>query len=67
MIAFSDRADRFIGSMNLKKLANKLNTNYDNDNLPERVITNYQDDGEWHNHAIAIKNVKKKWQVSCKG
>tara|TARA_Y200000002_G_C22544407_1_gene605467 strand:+ start:86 stop:649 length:564 start_codon:yes stop_codon:yes gene_type:complete len=60
IIAFSDRDDRFIGSMNLKKLAKQFKTYYDDSDLPEGVITSYQDDGEWHNHAVTIKDVRKK-------
>ncbi|MED5384421.1 MAG: hypothetical protein VX481_07715 [Cyanobacteriota bacterium] len=62
IIAFSDRSDRFIGSMNLKKLVKNFNKYDDDNDLPEGVITSYQDNGEWHNHAVTIKNIKKKNQ-----
>ena len=48
--------------MNLKKLAKNFNKYDDDNDLSEGVITSYQDNGEWHNHAVTIKNIKKKNQ-----
>ena len=55
IVAFSDRADRFIGSMNLKKLAKQFKTYYEDSDLPEGVITSYQDD---ENGIIMLSQLK---------